>query len=149
MKFGQESWDIFDDQLTVKDHIATTARSCKFALYSMREIRPFRTEHATNSRLGPCHFRLDYYNSHLAGFQTCAIKPHQMIQNGAARVVFNVTKRDHVTPLFISLHWLQLTSVSSCSSFQVQVIGASLQDGHGLPTSYLHSLLRVYMPSGT
>ncbi len=29
-----------------------------------------------------------------------------MIQNAAARLVFNEPKRAHVTPLFVSLHWL-------------------------------------------
>ncbi len=34
---------IFDDQLTFKEHIAKTARSCRFALHNIRKIR---TEHA-------------------------------------------------------------------------------------------------------
>ncbi len=37
---------IFDDQLTFKEHIAKTARSCRFALQNIRKIRPFLTEHA-------------------------------------------------------------------------------------------------------
>ncbi len=31
---------IFNDQLTFKDHIAKTARSCRFALHNIRKIRP-------------------------------------------------------------------------------------------------------------
>ncbi len=31
---------IFDDQLTFKDHIAKTARSCRFALHNIIKIRP-------------------------------------------------------------------------------------------------------------
>ncbi len=37
---------IFDEQLTFKEHIAKTARSCRFALHNIRKIRPFLTEHA-------------------------------------------------------------------------------------------------------
>ncbi len=37
---------IFDDQLTFKEHIAKSARSCRFALHNIRKIRPFLTEHA-------------------------------------------------------------------------------------------------------
>ncbi len=33
-----------------------------------------------------------------------------MIQNAAARLVFNEPKRAHVTPLFISHHWLQVVA---------------------------------------
>ncbi len=35
--------EIFDDQHTFKDHIAKTARSCRFALHNIRQIRPFLT----------------------------------------------------------------------------------------------------------
>ncbi len=33
-----------------------------------------------------------------------------MIQNAAAQLVFNEPKRAHVTPLFISLHWLPVAA---------------------------------------
>ncbi len=33
-----------------------------------------------------------------------------MIQNVAARLVFNEPKRAHVTPLFVSLHWLPVAA---------------------------------------
>ncbi len=87
---------IFDEQLTFKDHIAKTARSCRFALHNIRKIRPFLTEHAAQL--------LNYCNALLAGLPSSTIKPLQMIQNATARLVFNEPKRAHVTPLFISLH---------------------------------------------
>ncbi len=34
-----------------------------------------------------------------------------MIQNAAARLVFNEPKRAHVTLLFISLHWLPVAAL--------------------------------------
>ncbi len=33
-----------------------------------------------------------------------------MIQNAAAWLVFNEPKRAHVTPLFVSLHWLPVAA---------------------------------------
>ncbi len=96
---------IFDDQLTFKDHIAKTARSCRFALHNIRKIRPFLTEHAAQLLVQALVIsRLDYCNSLLAGLLSSTIKPLQMIQNAVARLVFNEPKRAHVTPLFISLH---------------------------------------------
>ncbi len=53
---------IFDDQLTFKDHITKTARSCRFALYNIRKIRPFLTEHA--AQLALVISRLDYWYHH-------------------------------------------------------------------------------------
>ncbi len=91
---------IFDDQLTFKNHIAKTARSCRFALHNIRKIRPFLTQHAAQLLVQALViFRLDYCNAILAGLPSCTIKPLQMIQYAAARLVFSKPKRAHVTPL--------------------------------------------------
>ncbi|KAI5625342.1 C-C motif chemokine 3-like [Silurus asotus] len=50
--------------------------------------------------------RLDYCNSLLAGLPMNAIRPQQMIQNAAARLVFNQPKFSHTTPLLRSLYWV-------------------------------------------
>ncbi len=79
----------------------------RFALHNIRKIRPFLTEHAAQLLVQALVIsRLDYCNALLAGLPSNTIKPLQMIQNAAARLVFNEPKRAHVTPLFISLHWL-------------------------------------------
>ncbi len=102
---------IFDDQLTFKEHIAKTARSCRFALHNIRKIGPFLTEHAAQLLVQALVIsRLDYCNALLAGLPSNTIKPLQMIQNAAARLVFNEPKRAHVTPLFVSLHWLPVAA---------------------------------------
>ncbi len=81
---------IFDDQLTFKDHIAKTARSCRFALHNIRKIKPFLTQHAVQLLDQTLVIsRVDYCNALLAGFTSCTIKPLQMIQNAAAGLVFN------------------------------------------------------------
>ncbi len=55
---------IFDVQLTFKDHIAKTARSCRFALHNIRKIRPFLTEHAAQLLVQALVIsRLDYCNA--------------------------------------------------------------------------------------
>ncbi len=103
---------IFDDQLTFKEHIVKTARSCMFALHNIRKIRPFLTEHAAQLLVQALVIsRLDYCNALLAGLPSNTIKPLQMIQNAAARLVFNNLKRAHVTPLFVSLHWLPVAAL--------------------------------------
>ncbi len=61
---------IFDDQLTFKDHIAKTARSCRFALHNIRKIRPFLREHAAQLLVQALVIsRLDYCNALQAGLQ--------------------------------------------------------------------------------
>ncbi len=69
---------IFDDQLTFKEHIAKTARSCRFALHNIRKIRPFLTEHAAQLLVQALVIsRLDYCNALLAGLPSNTIKGRQ------------------------------------------------------------------------
>ncbi len=69
------------------------------------------------------------------------IKPLQMIQNAAARLVFSELKRARVTPLFISLHWLP---VAACIQFKTLMLAYITATGSA--PSYFHSLLRIYIP---
>ncbi len=134
---------LFDDQLTFKDHIIKIAQSCRFALHNIRKIRPFRTPHATQLLVQALViFRLDYCNALLAGLPSNTIKPLQMIQNAAARLVFNEPKRAHVTPLFISLHWLP---VAACIKFKTLML--AYRTATGSAPSYFHSLITIYIPS--
>ncbi len=134
---------IFDDQLTFKEHIAKTARSCRFALHNIRKIRPFLTEHAAQLLVQALVVsRLDYCNALLAGLPSNTIKPLQMIQNAAARLVFNEPKRTHVTPLFISLHWLPVAA-----RIKFKTLMLAYRTTTGSAPSYFHSLLRIYNPS--
>ncbi|KAI4889034.1 hypothetical protein NFI96_004407 [Prochilodus magdalenae] len=52
----------------------------------------------------------DYCNSLLAGLPLRAIRPLQLVQNAAARLIFNLPKFTHVTPLLRSLHWLPVVA---------------------------------------
>ncbi len=134
---------IFDDQLTFKEHIAKTARSCRFALHNIRKIRPFLTEHAAQLLVQALVIsRLDYCNALLAGLPSNTIKPLQMIQNAAARLVFNEPKRAHVTPLFVSLHWLPVAA-----RIQFKTLMLAYRTITGSAPTYFHSLLRIYIPS--
>ncbi len=134
---------IFDDQLTFKEHIAKTARSCRFALHNIRKIRPFLTEHAAQLLVQALVIsRLDYCNALLAGLPSNTIKPLQMIQNAAARLVFNEPKRAHVTPLFVSLHWLPVAA-----RIQFKTLMLTYRTTTGSAPTYFHSLLRTYIPS--
>ncbi len=134
---------IFDDQLTFKDHIAKTAQSCRFALHNINKIRPFLTQHAAQLLVQALVIsRLDYCNALLAGLPSCTIKPLQMIQNSAARLVFSESKRAHVTPLFISLHWL---SVADLIKFKTLMLVCRTATGSA--PAYLHSLMTIYIPS--
>ncbi len=65
-----------------------------------------------------------------------------MIQNAAARLVFNEPKITHVTPLFISLHWLPVAA-----RIKFKTLMLAYRTTTGSAPSYFHSLLRIYIPS--
>ncbi len=50
--------------------------------------------------------RLDYCNSLYAGISQTALSRLQLVQNVAARLLTGSHKRDHITPVLQSLHWL-------------------------------------------
>src|SRR4029434_6841911 len=82
--------------------------------------------------------RLDYCNALLTGLLACVVKPLQMIQNAAARLVFNQPQRAHVTLLLIELHWLPVAARIKLKSLMLayRVIPGSA------PT-YLNALVRA------
>uniref|UniRef100_A0A8C1TLW0 Reverse transcriptase domain-containing protein n=1 Tax=Cyprinus carpio TaxID=7962 RepID=A0A8C1TLW0_CYPCA len=97
---------VMDHQLSFTDHIATTTWSCRFALYNIRKIRPFLSEQATQLLVQALVLsRLDYCNGLQVGLPACTIKPLQLIQNAAARVVFNESKKAHVLYCKIYSFW--------------------------------------------
>ncbi len=79
---------------------------------------------------------------HIDGLPSNTIKPLQMIQNAAARLVFNEPKRTHVTPLFISLHWLPVAA-----RIKFKTLMLAYRTTTGSAPSYFHSLLRICIPS--
>ncbi len=58
------------------------------------------------------------------------------------RLVFNEPKRTHVTPLFISLHWLPVAA-----RIKFKTLMLAYRTTTGSAPSYFHSLLRIYIPS--
>ncbi len=142
IKLCQKSWGNFRWP-AFKDHIAKTARSCRFTLHNIRKIRPFLTQHAAQLLVQVLVIsRLDYCNALLAGLPSNTIKPLQMIQNGAAWLVFSEPKRAHVTPLFISLHWLPVAA-----RIKFKTLMLAYRTATGSAPSYFHSLMTIYILS--
>ncbi len=134
---------VIDDKLNFTDHITKTARSCRFALYNIKKIRTFLSEHATQLLVQALVLsRLDYCKALLAGLPASSIKPLQLIQNAAARLIFNEPKRTHVTPLFINLHWLPIAA-----RIKFKALMFAYRTTSGSVPLYLNSLLQTYMPS--
>ena len=83
---------------------------------------------------------LDYCNALLTGLPACAEKPLQMVQNTAARLVFDQPKRAHVAPLFSELHWLPLAARIKFKSLML-----AYKVLNGTAPIYLNALAKAYV----
>ncbi|KAK3539398.1 hypothetical protein QTP70_006301 [Hemibagrus guttatus] len=126
-----------DNQLSFSSHVTNVTRSCRFLLYNIRRIWPFLSTQATQVLVQSLVIsRLDYCNSLLAGLPLNAIRPLQMIQNAAARLVLNLPKFSHTTPLLRSLHWLP---VAARIRFKTLMLAYKAKNGPA--PSYLKALV--------
>ncbi len=67
-----------------------------------------------------------------------------MIHNAAAQVVFSEPKRAHVTPPFVSLHWLPVAA-----RIKFKTLMLAYRTATGSAPSYFHSLMTIYSPSSS
>ncbi|KAK1792541.1 hypothetical protein P4O66_012475, partial [Electrophorus voltai] len=82
--------------------------------------------------------KLDYCNSLLAGLPLRAIKPLQLVQNAAARLVFNLPKCTNVTPLLRSLHWLPVAA-----RIRFKTLMHAYKSKNGPAPSYMRSMIKA------
>ncbi|KAF7696393.1 hypothetical protein C0J45_14605, partial [Silurus meridionalis] len=130
-----------DNELSFFPHVANVVCSCRFLLYTIRRIQPFLSTKAAQMLVQSLVIsRLDYCSSLLAGLPLNAIRPLQMIQNAAARLVsptppLNQPKFSHTTPLLL-LHWLP---VAACIRFKTLMLAYKTKNGPA--PSYLRDLI--------
>ncbi|XP_075995206.1 uncharacterized protein LOC143009231 [Genypterus blacodes] len=131
-----------DDQLSFAANIASVTRSCRFLLYNIRRIRPFLTDKAAQVLIQALVIsRLDYCNSLLAGAPASAIRPLELVQKAAARLVFNLPKFSHTTCLLRSLHWLPVAA-----RIQFKTLVLAYRAVKGTAPSYLQAMVKPYTP---
>jgi len=85
--------------------------------------------------------RLDYANVLLCGANCKVIDKLQRIQNTAARLITLTKKRDHITPVLYSLHWVPVPY-----RVQYKVILYSFKIRHELAPVYMNNLISEYQP---
>jgi len=98
-----------DAELTMNQHVSMIAAASFFHLRRLRQIRRrVGTEVTILLVLTLITSRLDYCNSLLAGAPQSTLGVLQCVQNAAARLIFELGPRDHVTDSLIHLHWLPI-----------------------------------------
>ena len=103
----------------------------------------FLTENSLKTLVSSFVFtRIDYCNSLLSNLPNTLISKLQRMQNCAARIVLKKSKKDHVTPLLLHLHWLP---VDSRIMYKVAVLCHKCLNSEA--PSYLSQLIEQYTPS--
>ena len=86
---------------------AVCVKASYIQLHNISRIRKYLTYEATSTLINALvTSKLDYNNSILFGLPGYVLKPLQMVQHCAARLITHTRKYDHITPVLMELHWL-------------------------------------------
>ncbi|KAK7096607.1 hypothetical protein V1264_005883 [Littorina saxatilis] len=129
--------------MTLNKHISNICRSAYFELCKIATIRHTLSVQTTNTLV--CSLvlsKLDYCNSLLSGCPLYLLHKLQKVQNSAARLILKARKKDHVTPLRRTLHWLPIQAriEYKLSTLCFHFFSAS-------SPAYFSELLTVYTPA--
>uniref|UniRef100_A0A674PCY9 Reverse transcriptase domain-containing protein n=1 Tax=Takifugu rubripes TaxID=31033 RepID=A0A674PCY9_TAKRU len=133
----------FDQNLSFNSHIKLVSRSAFFHLRNISKIRKLLMQPDAEKLVHAfVTSRLDYCNSLLSGCPNNSLRSLQLIQNAAARVLTGIDKRDHISPVLASLHWLP---VKFRITFKTLLLTYKVL--RGLAPSYLEELVIPYQPN--
>ena len=100
---------IFDEHMSFHAHVSSICRSSFYRIRNLSRIRKYFTkesaEIAVHAFVTP---KLDYCNALLYRLPKYQLQRLQYVQNTAARVVLQVSKFQHITPVLCKLHWLPI-----------------------------------------
>ena len=97
----------FDAHLSMSPQVSSVVKSVYFQISRLAKVRRYLTD-ATCARIinALITTRLDFQNSLLLGLPDCEISRLQRAQNSAARLLTGTRRREHITPILKTLHWL-------------------------------------------
>ena len=128
---------VFSNSLSMAPHIAVVCKSSFFHLRNIFKVRKFLSVDSAKTLV-------DYCNSLLYGQPKCVLRDSQCVLTCSARLIYSTSKFEHVTPLFLNLHWLP---VERRIIFKIALI--TFEALHDSAPSYITELIRPYKPDRT
>ena len=134
---------IFNNTLDMESLVNTKCKTARHSLRNISRVRRSLTTEATTTLIQAyVSSRLDYCNSLLQGSPAYLVKRIQKVQNYAARVIRQVPKHDHITPILRDLHWLPVMQ-----RIEFKTLLYVFKALNGQAPSYITDLLTPYVPS--
>ena len=100
---------IFDEHMSFHAHVSSICRSSFYHLRNLSRIRKYFTKESAEVAVHAfVTSKLDYCNALLYGLPKYQLQRLQYVQNTVARVVLQVSKFQHITPVLCELHWLPI-----------------------------------------
>lgn len=123
--------------------VSSVVKTSFFQIRQLAKVKPI---------LSPRHFeilihafvtnRLDYCNALYVGLDEKLLHRLQLVQNAAARLLTGTKKREHITPVLKSLHWLPVRF-----RIDFKILLFVFKSLHGLAPQYLTELVQPYEPA--
>ena len=133
---------IFDEKMSLENHITSMCKSCFFHIKNIWKIRKFISFDACETLVHAfISSRLDFCNSLLYGMPKYLIQKLQRVQNAAARLVSGCRKHDHITPVLYRLHWLPVEQ-----RIEYKILLLTFKALNDCAPSYLSELVKPYVP---
>ena len=131
---------LIDNNLHFSSHIKSVTKSAYFHLKNINKLRGYMSKEYLEKIIHAfITSRIDYCNVLFTGLPKNCIKPLQMIQNSAARVLTKTKRRDHITPILKSLHWLPISYRIDFKALQLV-----LKSLKGVGPNCLHYMFKQY-----
>ena len=132
-----------DQSLTCEQQVHHVCRTGYAQLRNLAKVKRFIDRASLETLIHAfITVRIDYCNSLLYGVNDNLIRKLQVLQNACARLITNVSRFDHITPVLIQLHWLP---VKDRIAFKILVM--TFKCIHGLSPGYLSNLLSHHQSS--
>lgn len=134
---------VFDSTLSMENHVSMMTRTLNLHLRNIARIRRYITRDAAETIVHALFTsRLDYGNSLLAGLSASRIRSLQLAQNTAARIICQLSRREHITPALKGLHWLPVAQ-----GIKFKLCVTMFKTEHDLSPGYISDMIVPHVPA--
>ena len=131
-----------DEALNFENQISEVVKICRFLLRELWQVRKYLTVDTAKTIIhATIIFRLEFCNNVYVNMLAVHIKRLQKIQTEAARLVTLTPRREHITPILQSLHWLPAQR-----RIEYKVLTIVFKTQHNTGPEYVRELLVSYDP---